>query len=136
MTTEQWESLCDGCGRCCLVKVWHDQTVKSSRVGCRLLDLNTGCCGDYENRKQKVSTCVKVTPNNLDTPGLLPRTCAYKLVQAGQLLYPWHHLISGSKQTVIDAGISVVGYASINETGLSMHKYNIYLLDALDQEPD
>ena len=90
MTESQWDSLCDGCGRCCLVKAWQGNEVKSCRVACKLLDVKTARCTDYANRQQRVKNCVKITMDTIDTPGLLPKTCAYKLLKDGQPLYDWH----------------------------------------------
>lgn len=127
MTEEQWDSLCDGCGRCCLVKVWKDDTVKSCKVACTLLDIKTAKCKDYANRQSKVKNCIKVTLETIDTPGLLPDTCAYKLLKYNQPLYWWHHLISGSYDSVKEAGISVAGWVEVNEDQISMFKLAQYI---------
>lgn len=132
MTTEQWESLCDGCGKCCMVKIWHDGVAKSSKVGCELLNIKTGQCSDYDNRFKKVKNCIKVTPDTIDTPGLLPDTCAYRLLKEGKPLYDWHHLISGDRNTVIEQGHSAVGFVEANRDQISATKLQNYLLQAVD----
>ena len=126
MTTEQWESLCDGCGRCCMVKV-RLNTVKTCNVACKLLDIKTVKCTNYDNRLTAVSTCTAVTLSNIDEPDLLPDTCAYKLIKNGKPLYDWHYLISGDRTTVVDAGISIKNTALTNEDKISA--FNIAILD-------
>ncbi len=110
MTPAEWESLCDGCGKCCLHKLrYADGTLKMTRVSCRLLDTETCRCSNYPKRKQLVPDCVVLSQNNLDRLDWLPATCAYRLVNAGQDLFPWHPLISGDPESVHTAGISVRG---------------------------
>ena len=115
MSTEQWENLCDGCGRCCLVKIYHRGEITPCRVSCSNMDLSTGSCRDYANRTEIVPNCHNVTLDKIDDPGFLPSTCAYKLIKNGQPLHPWHHLISGSRETVKTAGISIAGKISLTE---------------------
>jgi uncharacterized cysteine cluster protein YcgN (CxxCxxCC family) len=109
MTDPEWESLCDGCGRCCLVKLEDEDTAKIhfTDIGCRLLDGASCRCRDYENRTARVDDCVRLTPDNLASLNWLPPTCAYRLLGNGGDLYWWHPLISGDPETVHAAGISV-----------------------------
>lgn len=109
MTSQEWESLCDGCGRCCLVKLEDADTseVLYTDVGCTLLDDATCRCRDYPNRQAKVPDCVRLTPEAVRSLSWLPETCAYRLVAEGHDLYWWHHLVSGDRDTVHAAGISV-----------------------------
>ena len=109
MTAEEWELLCDGCGRCCLVKLQDIDTeeLHYTDVACRLLDLDLCRCTDYENRTQKVSDCVMISPENVVEADWLPPTCAYRLLHENKELRWWHPLVSGTAQTVEDAGISV-----------------------------
>ena len=117
MTTEEWESLCDGCGKCSLVKLQDADTdaVAYTDVACRLLDCDSCRCSDYPNRKTKVSDCVVLSPDLVNELGWMPSTCAYRLLKEGKDLYWWHPLISGNPDTVHDAGISVRGRV-ISET--------------------
>ena len=112
MTEREWESLCDGCGKCCLVKL--EDADDSSRtfftdVGCELLDGQTCRCKDYKHRTAKVSDCVRLTPRNINRIVWLPPTCAYRLLADGGDLYWWHPLVSGDPDSVHAAGISVRG---------------------------
>lgn len=130
MSREEWESLCDGCGRCCLNKLEDEDTGEFhyTRAACRLLDCQTAQCTDYKNRAKKVHDCVTLTPDNVSTLGWLPASCAYRLLDEGKPLAWWHPLVSGTQQTVIDAGISVSGQAypekgiSVDELWLHMWK--------------
>jgi uncharacterized cysteine cluster protein YcgN (CxxCxxCC family) len=117
MTDAEWESLCDGCGRCCLVKLEEEGTdrIFFTDVGCRLLDTAACRCRDYPARSEKVTDCVRLTPEVVDEIGWLPPTCAYRLVSEGRDLYWWHPLVSGDQETVHQAGISVRGRVSYDE---------------------
>ncbi len=111
MTREEWESLCDGCGRCCLHKLLYEDTgeLVYTNVACRLFDGETCRCIDYAHRKEKVPDCTVLTPENLDEIPWLPKTCAYRLIAEGEDLRWWHPLVSGDPETVVEAGISVRG---------------------------
>lgn len=111
MTRAEWESLCDGCGRCCLHKLRDDITdeVSFTNVACRLLDVNSGRCGDYRNRRQRVPDCVQLTPAKLRKVDWLPPSCAYRLIEEGKELPLWHPLRSGTVESVVEAGASVAG---------------------------
>ncbi len=111
MSREQWESLCDGCGKCCVHKLEDDETGKiyPTNVACRLLDSTTAKCKDYPNRRAHVPECVRLTPAKLDTIDWLPDSCGYLRVHRGQGLAEWHPLLSGDPDSVHRAGISVRG---------------------------
>ena len=111
MTDGEWESLCDGCGKCCLVKLEDEDTgaIEVTRVACRLLDLGTCRCGDYAHRKKRVPDCVKLTPGNVGQIAWMPSTCAYRLLVEGKDLPDWHPLVSGDPESVHRAGISLKG---------------------------
>lgn len=116
MTRAEWESLCDGCGRCCLVKLEDEDTgrIHATDIGCRLFDAGTCRCKDYVNRSATVPDCVTLTPREVRDLAWLPPTCAYRLVGEGRDLPWWHPLVSGDPETVVAAGVSVRGrvYAS------------------------
>jgi len=111
MDAEQWESLCDGCGKCCLHKLEDEDSgeVFVCNVACRLLDLGNCTCQDYINRKTRVPDCTVLTPQHIAEFHWLPETCAYRLLAADKPLPDWHPLISGDVATVHRAGISVCG---------------------------
>lgn len=113
MSQDEWESLCDGCGRCCLHKLRHDDTgtLSFTNVACRLLDTDTARCSDYPNRKRRVPDCVSLTPAEVREIDWLPPSCAYRLLAEDKKLAWWHPLVSGDPATVLQAGISVAGRA-------------------------
>lgn len=121
MTTAEWESLCDGCGRCCLVKLDDEDTgdIYTSDVHCRLLDGETCKCTDYPNRLSKVPDCIKLNAENVISIPWIPKTCAYRRIAEGKGLAWWHPLVSGDPATVIAAGISVTRGA-YSEEGLGV----------------
>jgi len=109
MTTPEWESLCDGCGRCCLYILHNEETgdVFETDVACRLFDAKARRCKDYKNRIARVSDCVQLTPDNADALSWMPKTCAYRRLANGRGLAEWHPLISGDAKSVERAGIAV-----------------------------
>jgi hypothetical protein len=117
MTEAEWESLCDGCGRCCLVKLEDEDTgrIHATDIGCRLFDAGTCRCRDYPNRSASVPDCVTLTPHAVRTLSWLPPSCAYRLVAEGKDLPWWHPLVSGDPETVVAAGVSVRGKVHANE---------------------
>lgn len=116
MTQDEWESLCDGCGKCCLHKVQDADTdeIYPTNVACRLLDLKSCRCTDYPNRKIEVPDCVQLSPETAGTLPWLPATCAYRLLAEGEDLPDWHPLITGDPASVHAAGVSIRG-RSISE---------------------
>lgn len=120
MSAKEWESLCDGCGKCCVNKLEFEDTGKivQTNVACKLLDSQTCRCADYKNRKKLVPDCIRLTPKVVRTMDWLPSTCAYRLIDASKELYWWHHLVSGDPETVHQAGISVRGRV-ISEEGVA-----------------
>ena len=129
MSAEEWESLCDGCGRCCLVKLEDESigTVELTRLACRLLDHATCRCSDYANRFILVHDCIRIDAAKVREIDWLPATCAYRLVGEGRELMWWHPLVSGDPETVHQAGISVRGWAvsEVKVKPRDMHRYII-----------
>lgn len=120
MTAAEWESLCDGCGLCCLIRLEDEDTgeIIPTRVACRLFDAKTCRCADYANRKAKVPDCIKLTPGNIDDLLWMPKSCAYRRLHEGRGLASWHPLISGDPESVHRAGVSIRGQ-TISEAILS-----------------
>lgn len=112
MSRAEWESLCDGCGKCCLHKLEDEETgdLLPTNVACKLLDRRSGQCTDYKRRKIFVPECVRLTPALLRELDWLPSTCAYRLLEEGKKLEDWHPLISGDPESVHRAGQSVRGW--------------------------
>ena len=112
MSREEWEALCDGCGKCCLNKLEDEDSgaVALTRVACRLLDDDTCRCAHYRTRHQFVPDCIILTAENLPKNLYwMPETCAYKLLYNGSPLPVWHPLISGRAESVHEAGVSMRG---------------------------
>ena len=111
MTPEEWESLCDGCGKCCLEKFIfeEDGSLAFTNIACRLLDRETCRCRHYARRIEYVPECTPVSPDKIKEYYWLPKTCAYRLLAEGKDLPEWHPLISGSALSVHAAGMSATG---------------------------
>jgi len=129
MTREQWESLCDGCGLCCLVRFEDEDTgqVVPTRVHCKLFDPVRCTCVDYANRREHVPDCIKLTPWNIEALKWMPKSCAYRRINEGRGLAAWHPLVSGDPESVHAAGVSVRGQ-TVSELALTEPE------DALDFE--
>lgn len=127
MSPGEWESLCDGCAKCCLHKVEDEETgeIFETNVACRLLDLGTLRCRNYRNRARLVPDCAVLDPQNIHMLSWMPETCAYRLLAEGKDLPAWHPLVSGRAESVAEAGISVRGkVVSEREAGpLEHHLY-------------
>ena len=111
MSKQEWESLCDGCGMCCVNKLEYEGTGELAQTDtcCKLLDPKTARCRDYKNRKKIVPDCIQLSPKVVAKMDWLPKTCGYRLVHLKQDLYWWHPLVSGDPETVHQAGISARG---------------------------
>lgn len=122
----QWEALCDGCGKCCIHKLEDEDTgeLHSTNVACRLLDRRTGGCSNYKHRHAFVPECIRLTPAKLRQLDWLPPTCAYVLRAAGEPLPEWHYLVSGDRESVHAAGMSVRGW-TISEEDAGELEYHL-----------
>lgn len=130
MTAKEWESLCDGCGRCCLVKLEEEENgrIHFTDVACRLFEAGTCRCSDYRNRTKAAPDCVKLTPAAVRSIPWLPPTCGYRLVAEGQDLPWWHPLVSGTPETVHEAGVSVRGKVSAFEDDMPEERIVDYIV--------
>ena len=113
MSAGEWESLCDGCGKCCLHKIQYEDSGElfHTNVACKLLDLKTCRCSRYPDRQKYVPDCVQLTADTIAELSWMPSTCAYRLLAEGRPLFDWHPLISGDPASVHRAGVSVLGRA-------------------------
>ena len=111
MTAAQWEALCDGCAKCCLVKLQDEDSgeIVFTDIVCNLLDQQSCRCAHYEERTKLVPDCVKLSKDNLDKIDFMPPSCAYRLLHEGRDLPQWHPLVSGRADSVVEAGMSVKG---------------------------
>ncbi|MCL9781800.1 YcgN family cysteine cluster protein [Vibrio sp. S4M6] len=109
MNEKEWESLCDGCGKCCLHKLVDEDTEELyyTNVACSWLNSDTCSCKDYPNRFQSGEECLKLTRESIPQFNWLPDTCAYRLLAENKPLPVWHPLITGSKDAMHKAGESV-----------------------------
>lgn len=109
MSEDEWESLCDGCGKCCLVKLEDIDTgnVFYSNIACKLIDADTCQCSNYPQRRELVSDCVRLQPEDIDEFHWLPSTCAYRLLAENKPLEWWHPLVSGDRNSVHKAEMSI-----------------------------
>ena len=133
LTREEWEALCDGCGKCCLNKIEYedDGSLDFTCVACKLLDGDSCLCSSYPNRHDFVPDCVVLTPDKLaEISWWLPATCAYRLRAEGKPLYPWHHLISGDPESIHRAGVSVRG-RTVSEADVPEEDWDRYVIEDL-----
>lgn len=129
----EWEALCDGCGKCCLNKLEFEDTgeLAFTRVACKLLDDETCQCGSYANRHDFVPDCVVLTPKKLkQIAWWLPATCAYRLRAEGKPLYDWHYLVSGDRESIHRAGLSVRGW-TVSELSVTEDDWEDYIIEDL-----
>ena len=133
MDQSQWESLCDGCGKCCLHKIEDEDTDELfyTRIACTLLDIDSCRCQDYANRIKKVPECLRLKPEDVSEFHWLPKTCAYRLIAEGKKLEPWHPLISGDPNSVHRAGVSVRKWA-ISESEVSEEDWFDHVLEGVE----
>ena len=137
MTPGEWESLCDGCGRCCLNKLEDEDTgmIALTRVACRLLDGETCRCLNYANRQSLVPECIQLTPALAEELPWLPPSCAYRRLAEGRDLPEWHPLVTGDPLSVHAAGLGVRGW-TVSEADVPVEAWEDHIIDweAIDPE--
>ena len=133
MNQEEWEALCDGCGRCCLLKIEDIDSGETwyTNVVCQYHDDKNCCCTRYEDRSLLVPDCIKVTPDVARTEKWLPDTCAYRLLAEGKPLFDWHPLISGDPDSVREADITITGKV-VSEEYVHPDELNEHLVNWFD----
>ncbi len=126
---EEWESLCDGCGLCCLQKLADedDDAVYYTNVACKLLDLDTARCSNYPERQRYVADCIQLTPGTAESFKWLPSTCSYRLVSEGKDLFVWHHLVCGNRDAVHTEHISRLG-RMVSEVDVPAEQWENHLI--------
>lgn len=136
LTDQEWESLCDGCGRCCLNKLEDEDSgdIYYTQVACRMFDLDACRCKHYENRTLEVHDCLSLRENLQQALAWLPATCAYRLLAEGKDLPEWHPLVSGDPATVAAAGISVREFAIAEQSGMDLEDYLIQSFHLASEE--
>ena len=134
LSKDEWESLCDGCGKCCLFRLegLEKSTYFTTNVICKLFVEETCQCGDYLNRSRLVPTCLVLTPQLVHTLDWMPLTCAYRLLAEGKTLPWWHPLVSGNKQMVQEIGVSVRGKIEY-EQDIDLDDLEDHVVDWFDQ---
>ena len=130
MSQAEWESLCDGCGLCCLNKLedWETGELFWTNIACHMLDGHTCRCKDYKNRLDHVPDCIQLDVKQVNELEWLPATCGYRLVNEGKDLKWWHPLVSGDPETVHAAGISARD-RTIPDTGIEVDDFEDYIVD-------
>jgi len=131
LTQKEWESLCDGCGRCCLIKFEDEDSGKYyyTNVVCELWNQGTGRCSDYANRQALVSDCLDLQEEK--DLSFLPNSCAYRLRSQSKALPEWHPLISGGKASVAEAGITIMGKV-ISETYVHPQQFVQHIIEWIE----
>jgi len=132
MIDEEWESLCDGCGKCCLYKFQDEDTDEMffTTVACKLFDVSACRCTDYSNRFKRVPDCADIRKFTAKEMVWLPQSCAYRLLFEGKKLKPWHPLVSGDPGSVHKARISMKDHV-INESDADMDDLESYIDERL-----
>jgi uncharacterized cysteine cluster protein YcgN (CxxCxxCC family) len=135
MSDDEWELLCDGCGRCCLIKLEDEDSneVFLTNVTCKLLDLETCRCSDYPNRIETVSMCMDLKTELTEMVDYLPETCAYRLLYKGKPLESWHPLVSLNSDSVLNAGASVSEFA-VSEEAIHPDQLELHIIDSLTDD--
>ena len=131
MTNDEWELICDGCAKCCVIKLQDEETEQLvfTDVACELLDGSTCRCTDYSKRSKRVANCAVLTPDNIEQfAKIMPSTCSYRLILEGKPLPSWHHLVSGNMNSIHKARMSVLGQVRL-KSDVDEHDLENYVVD-------
>ena len=125
---DEWEALCDGCAKCCLLKIVDKKKVFITNISCSKLELRSCRCSDYLNREKNVKACLKITKDNIhENSRFLPSSCSYKLIAEGKPLPQWHHLISKDKESVHKVNQSIQKYC-VSENSVDQENYEDHIV--------
>ena len=128
LNQDEWEALCDGCAKCCLLKIINKKKIFITNISCSMLELDSCRCSDYLNREKNVTACLKLTKDNLQKNSkFLPSSCSYKLIGEGKPLPQWHHLISKDKKSVHRINQSIKNYC-VSETLVDQDYYEDHIV--------
>jgi hypothetical protein len=80
LSEEEWENICDRCGKCCLVSLQDIDSgeIYHTNILCQYYDIENKLCSVYDKRCQLVPNCLKLNKNNVDKLPFMPKTCAYR----------------------------------------------------------
>tara|TARA_Y100000590_G_scaffold467150_1_gene645008 strand:- start:12955 stop:13395 length:441 start_codon:yes stop_codon:yes gene_type:complete len=133
MSPQEWELLCDRCGKCCTLKLQDEETQQlyDTSIVCKLYNIKKCKCSKYQERHKYVSDCIKLTYENIESLSWLPDTCAYRLLDEERELYSWHHLISGSYSTVHDTQNSISSDNIFSENDIEENDYEDYITNKI-----
>ena len=134
LNSAEWEALCDGCAKCCLLKITDKKNIFITNISCAKLKVDSCRCSDYLNREKNVKDCLKLTKGNLHKNSkFLPSSCSYRLIDEGKPLPQWHHLISNEKESVHKLNQSIQGYC-VSETSVKQEHYEDHILAEITEE--
>jgi uncharacterized cysteine cluster protein YcgN (CxxCxxCC family) len=131
MSVDEWESVCDGCGKCCLQQLEDESSgeLVFTDLACDLLDTKACRCTDYENRRIRVPDCMTLNKSNVaECAAFAPPSCAYRLLLQGEDLPSWHHLQSGHRNSIHAAGRSVAEKV-INKSQVADEELEDHIVD-------
>ena len=130
----EWEALCDGCAKCCLLKITDEKNIFITNISCTKLKVDSCRCSDYPNREKNVKDCLKLTKDNLHkNKKFLPSTCSYRLIAEGKPLPPWHYLVSNEKERVHKLNHSIQSYC-VSEALVEKENYEDHILAEITEE--
>ena len=134
LSQAEWEALCDGCAKCCLLKIVDEKKIFITNISCSKLELETCKCSDYENREKNVKACLKLTKDNLHkNSAFLPSSCSYRLISEGKPLPQWHYLVSKDQESVHRTNQSIQKYC-VSETSVDVENYEDHILAEISRK--
>ena len=134
LNSAEWEALCDGCAKCCLLKITDEKNIFITNISCTKLKVDSCRCSDYLNREKNVKDCLKITKDNLHKNSkFLPSSCSYRLMAEGKPLPQWHYLISNDKESVHKLNQSIQGYC-VSEALVKQENYEDHILGEITED--